>query len=47
LQGWEKASCLQLDGCAWCDTDEYGGACVTEAFAEQVTKWSDSFHCQQ
>jgi len=47
LQGWEKASCLQLDGCAWCDTDEYGGACVTEAFAERLTKWSDAFHCLQ
>ena len=47
FQGWEKASCLQLDGCAWCDTDEYGGACVTEEFAERVTRWSDSFHCQE
>ena len=47
LQGWEKASCLQIDGCAWCDTDEYGGACVTESFAERVTRWSDSFHCQE
>mmetsp|Transcript_34075 Transcript_34075/g.68672 ORF Transcript_34075/g.68672 Transcript_34075/m.68672 type:complete len:130 (+) Transcript_34075:152-541(+) len=45
LKGWEKTSCLKLDGCAWCDTMEYGGACVTEAFAERVKDWS-TFKCQ-
>ena len=34
LQGWEEPECLELSGCAWCDTSGYGGACVTARMAE-------------
>eukprot|EP00568_Trieres_chinensis_P007636 CAMPEP_0183296430 /NCGR_PEP_ID=MMETSP0160_2-20130417/3987_1 /TAXON_ID=2839 ORGANISM="Odontella Sinensis, Strain Grunow 1884" /NCGR_SAMPLE_ID=MMETSP0160_2 /ASSEMBLY_ACC=CAM_ASM_000250 /LENGTH=105 /DNA_ID=CAMNT_0025458039 /DNA_START=40 /DNA_END=357 /DNA_ORIENTATION=+ len=44
LHGWEKPDCLTLHGCAWCDTAEYGGACVTAAFAKKV-KESSWFNC--
>ena len=40
LHGWEKPDCLALDGCAWCDTSDYGGACVTAQFASKVKEWS-------
>jgi len=39
-EGWEKEDCLQASGCVWCDTKDFGGACVTDAFESHVKDWS-------
>jgi len=44
VEGWEKPDCLATDGCTWCLTKDYGGACVTDSFADRVKSWS-YFEC--
>lgn len=39
-EGWVKADCVPIEGCEWCDTSDFGGACVTDTFANTVKDWS-------